>query len=86
MGIMKTLMESLTATFSFDIFMGNYFTFVHLLTQLGVNNTQATSVPNKNRLHICKAIEKKQQTERGYFEQCIAHQVKKQCDLCGWLE
>ena len=32
------LIESLTPTFRFDIFINNYFTSFHLLIHLGVNN------------------------------------------------
>ena len=56
MGIRKNvlrLVECLTPTVSFDIFMDNYFTSFRLLTQLAVNNTRATGVLSKNRLHTC---------------------------------
>ena len=38
------LMECLTPTASFDIFMDNYFTSFRLLTHLGVNNIRATQM------------------------------------------
>ena len=56
--IVLRLMESLTPTFSFDIFMDNYFTCFRLLTHRGVNNIRVTGVLNKNRL----------KTEPGHFE------------------
>ena len=43
------LMECLTPVVNFDIFMGNCFTSLRLLTLLGVSNIQATHVLNKNR-------------------------------------
>ena len=50
--------------------MDNYFTFVCLLTHLGLNNIRATRVLNKNSLPKCtftgdKQLQKK---ERGHFE------------------
>ena len=82
------LMECLTPTVSFDIFIDNYFKCFRLLTQLGVNNIRATRVFNKNKLSKCTIIEDKQllKKERG---QCLksAHQAKKQCNFdSGWLE
>ena len=44
------LMEYLTPTVIFNIFMDNYFTSFRLFTHFGVNNIQATGVLNKNRL------------------------------------
>ena len=38
------LMECLTSSVSFDIFMDNYFTSFRLLTHLGVNNIRATQM------------------------------------------
>ena len=69
--------------------MDNYFTSFCLLTHLGVNNIRVTDVLNKNRLRKCTIIGDKQlqkKKERGHFEQRSAHQAKKQCNLCGWLE
>ena len=64
-------MECLTPTFSFDIFMDNYFSYFRLLSHLGVNNILATGVLNKNSLHKCTIIGNKQLywKERGHFEQ-----------------
>ena len=45
------LMEYLTPTVSYDVFMSNYFTSLCLLTHLGVNNIRATHMLNENRLH-----------------------------------
>ena len=86
--VLLQLMECLTPTVSFDIFMNNYLTFFRLPTHLGVSNIQATGVLNKNSLLKCTAIRDKQlQTkERGHFEQRSAHQAKKQCNLGGRLE
>ena len=44
------LMECLTLTVIFNIFMDNYFTSLRLFTHLGVNNIRATGMLNKNRL------------------------------------
>ena len=54
------LVKSLTPTFSFDIFMDDYFTTFRLLTHLRVNNIRATVVLNKNRLRKCTFIGYKQ--------------------------
>ena len=81
-------MECLTPTVSFDLFMDVYFTSFRLLTHLGINNIRVTGVLNKNRLRKYTIIRDKQmqKRERGYLEQCIAHQAKTLCKLCGWLE
>ena len=81
-------MEFLTPTFSFDIFVDNYFTPFRLLTHLGVNNIRATGVLDKNRLQNALALETNscKKKERVHFEQRSAHLAKKQCNLCGWLE
>ena len=85
--VVLRLMECLTLSVSFDIFMDNYFTSFRLLTQLGVNNILATPVLNKNRLGKCTIIGDKQlqKKERGHLN--IAHQAKKECNFdSGWLE
>ena len=53
-------MECLTTTFSFDVFMDNYFVFFRLLTHLGVSDIRATGVLNKNRFCKCPIIGDKQ--------------------------
>ena len=65
------LVEYLTLTFSFGMFMDDYFTSFCLLTHLGVNNNRATLVQNKNRLHKCIFIGSKQlqKKEQGHFKQ-----------------
>ena len=67
-------MECLTPSFSFAIFIDNYFTTFRLLTFLGVNNTRATGVLNKKRLRKCTFIgdKQRQKKELGYSEQCIS--------------
>ena len=77
------MMECLTATVSFDIFMDNYFTSFRLLTHLRVNNIRVTCVLSKNRLLKCTIIGNKhlQKKERGYFEQCTS--TKKSVQI--WL-
>ena len=47
------LVECLTPSVSFDVFMDNYFSSFCLLAHLGVNNIRATHVLNKNRLCKC---------------------------------
>ena len=78
------LIEWLTPSFSFDIFIGMYSTYFCLLTHLGVNNTQATDELNKiNSLSLgtnC-CIRRNAATLNS------AHQAKKQCKFdSGWLE
>ena len=72
--VVLQLMECLTASVSFEIFMDNYFTSFRLLTHLGVNNMRATRVLNKNRLRKCTIIGHKQlqKKERDHFEQRIS--------------
>ena len=86
--VVLRLMECLTPTVSFDMFMDNCLTSFHLLTHFGVNNIQAPGVLNKNRLRKCTSIGDKQlqKNERDHTEQRSAHLAKKQCNLCGWLE
>ena len=69
--IVLQLMECLAPSVSFEIFMDNYFTSFRLLTNLGVNNIQATRVLNKNRLHKFTIIGGKQlqNKESANFEQ-----------------
>ena len=77
------LMECLSPTVSFDIFLDNYFTSFRLLTHLGVNNIRATRMFSKNRLRKCTIIGDKhlQKKQRGHFEQCKSS--KKVVQL-GW--
>ena len=65
------LMECLTPTFNFDIFMDNYFTSFCLLIRLGDINIQATGVLNENSLRKSPIIGYKQlqKKERGHFVQ-----------------
>ena len=63
--VVLRLMECLTPTVNFDIFMHNYFTSFHLLTCHGVNNIRATHVLNKNRLRKCTIIGVKQLQKKG---------------------
>ena len=69
--VVLRLMECLTPSVNFDIFMDNYFTFFRLLTHIGVNNIRATRVLSKNRLRKCTIIGDKQlqKKELGHFEQ-----------------
>ena len=69
--VVLQLMECLTASVSFEIFMDNYFTSFRLLTHLGVNNIRATRVLNKIRLRKCTITGDKhlQKKESGHFEQ-----------------
>ena len=48
--VVLRLVDCLTPTVSFDVFMDNYFTYFCLLIHLGVIIIQATGVLNKNRL------------------------------------
>ena len=78
-------MECLTPSFSFAIFIDNYFTTFRLLTFLGVNNTRATGVLNKNRLRKCTFIGDKQRQKRNLATLNSAYQPKKQCNFdSGW--
>ena len=70
-------MECLTPSFSFHIFMDNYFTSLRLLTHLGVNNSRATCVLNKNSLRKFTIIGDK----RGVATWNREHQAKKQCNF-----
>ena len=54
------LIECLTPTFSFDIFMDSYLTSFHLFTHLGVNNILAIGVLCKISLRKCIFIWDKQ--------------------------
>ena len=59
--VVLRLMECLTPSVSFDLFMDNYSTSFYLLTHFGVNNIRGTRVLNKNRLHKCTIIGEKRQ-------------------------
>ena len=85
--VVLRLMECLTPSVNFDIFMDNYFTFFRLLTHLGVNNIRATRVLSKNRLRKCTIIGDKQLEKRNVATLNNAHQAKRQCIFdTGWLE
>ena len=76
--VVLRMMECLTATVSFDIFMDNYFTSFRLLTHLGVNNIRATRVLNKNSLRKVTIIgDKLLQKKRNVGTLKSAHQAKK---------
>ena len=68
---LRRLMECLTPSVSFDIFMDNYFTSFRLLTHLGANNIRTTRVFKKigyaNALSLGTNSCKKK--ERGHFKQ-----------------
>ena len=68
--VVLRLMECLTPSVSFNIFMDNYFTSFRLLTLLGVNNIRATRMLIKNRLCKFTIIGDKQlqKKERGHFK------------------
>ena len=64
------LMECLTLSVKFEIFMDYYFTSFGLLTHLLVNKIRATRVLNKNRLRKYTIIGNKQlKKECGRVEQ-----------------
>ena len=69
------LMDCLTSSVSFDIFLDNYFTSFRLLTLPGVNNIRATREHNKNRLRKSTVIGYKQlqKKEHGHFKQCTSN-------------
>ena len=71
--VVLRLMESLTPSITFDIFMDNYLTSFRLFTHLGVNNIQATRVLNKNRLRKCTIIGDKQLPKKGTRPLWTAH-------------
>ena len=73
--VVLRLMECLTQTVSFDIFMDNYFTSFRQLTHLRVNNIRATLVLNKNRRSKCTIIgeQQLQKKERDDFEQLTSN-------------
>ena len=64
--VVLRLMECLTPSVSFNIFMDNYFTSLRMLTHLGINNIRATLVLNKNRLHKCTIIGDKQLQKKDH--------------------
>ena len=83
------LMECLTPTVSFDIFMNNYFTSFRLFTHLGVDNIRATCVLNKNRLRKCTIIGDKHLQEKGTWPLWTAHIKQKSSGtltVVGWID
>ena len=72
------LMECLTSTYNFDIFMDNYFTYFRLLTHL-----EATEMYYANSLLLEETAAKK----RNVTTMNSAHQAKQQCNFdSNWLE
>ena len=79
-------MECLIPTFSFDIFVENYFTSFRLFTRLRVNNIWATGVLDKNRLRKC-IIGDKQLEKKVKWPLWTALVKRKNCNFdSGWLE
>ena len=71
-------MECLTPTFSFDVFIDNYFRSFRLLTRLEANSIRATGVLNKNRIRKFMIIGKKQQQKKpNVAALSIAHPARK---------
>ena len=66
------LVECLTPTASFDIFMDNYFTSFRLLTRIGVSSIRAT-IDYANTLSLGTNSCKKE--ERGHFVQRIGYKA-----------
>ena len=80
------LMESLTPSAGFGIFMDNYFTSSCLLTRHSVSNMQATRVLNKNSLRKCTIIGDKQlQKKKNLNALNSTHQAEKQCNFDSGL-
>ena len=71
------LMECLPPTFSYHIFMNNYFTSFRLLTHLGINNIRATGVLNENRLRRCTIIGDKQPQKNRMWSLWTVHVKQK---------
>ena len=83
------LVECLTPTVSFDIFMNNYFTSFRLFTHLSVNNIRATCVLNKNRLPKCTIIWDKHLQKKGTWPLWTAHIKQKSSGtltVVGWID
>ena len=77
--VVLRLMEFLTPTVNFNIFMDNYFTF-----HLGVNSIWATGVFNRNRMQMhCHREKQLQKKERNHFEQHISNE--KAVQLWQWF-
>ena len=72
--VVLRLMECVTPTVIFDIFMGNYFTCFRLLTLLGVNKIRATCMFNKGSLPRCTIMGTNSciKRESGHFKQCTS--------------
>ena len=78
--VVLRLMECLTPTVTFDLFMDNYFTSFCLLTHLGVNYIGAIGGLNKKRLCKCTIIGYKQQEKRNVATlSSAAHIKQKRC-------
>ena len=71
------LMECLTPSAGFGIFMDNYFTSSCLLTRHSVSNMQATRVLNKNSLRKCTIIGDKQLQKKRTWPLWTAHTRQK---------
>ena len=81
------MMECLTQTITFDIFMDNYFTSFRLPTHLRVNDIQARRVLNKKWLRICTVIGDKHLQKKGTWPLWKAHIKQKSSvtlTVAGW--
>ena len=67
------LMECLTLTFSFDIFMKNFFTSFRLLPTLELTTFEQQGALKKNRLRKCTITGDKQLQKTGKWPLCTEH-------------
>ena len=93
--VVLRLMQCLTPTVSFDLFMDSwiYFLFIYFtsfclfvcLPTFELTTFEQEAVFNKNRLRKYTITGDKhlQKKERGHFEHCSAHQGKTLCNLYG---
>ena len=86
--IILRLIECLTPSVSFDIFMDNYFTFFCLLNHLGVKNIRATHVYSA-KIGYANALLLRTSSCKKWNVATLSktHLAKKQYNLdSGWLE
>ena len=85
--VVRQLMECLTPGVSFDIFVDNYFTFVHLLAHLEINKIRVNRALNKKGYTNSLSLGIKGCKKRNVATLNNAHFAKKHYNFdSGWLE
>ena len=89
--VVLRLMECLTQTVNFDLFMDTYFTSFRLFVcfptlQLTTFKQELCSKKIVYTNTLSSGTKAAAKMDRGHFEQLTVNQAKTLCNLCSWLE